>query len=52
MSKIYNGHEVPFVIHKNKDISHFTFLVLVNIPTLKNVKKQVWIFKGNEKLAL
>ena len=25
MSKIYYGHEVPVVIHKNKDISLFTF---------------------------
>ena len=25
MSKIYYGHEVPVVIHKNKGISLFTF---------------------------
>ena len=25
MSKMYYGHKVPVVIHKNKDISLFTF---------------------------
>ena len=25
MSKMYHGHEVSIVIHKDKDISHFPF---------------------------